>query len=263
MRLRNALALILAASGLLVLSSCGGGGGSGSNVAPAPPSPPNAAVGGAWLGQLGSGEELIGLVAESGEFHFLDANGVQYFGTVTSNVNAISAQLTGYALLGTTFLDNSTTGTGTLTGTIAARSTMTANATFRTSAGTQSTNTITLTYDALYDRDSSLATVAGNFTDLATGAIVNINANGITFMQDPITGCVINGTVSIINSQFNVYRVQYTHSGCQVQFAVLNGVTLRGLAILDNTVSPEALIAIVQGQAGNIGISFLNLWERT
>jgi hypothetical protein len=73
---------------------------------------------------------------------------------------------------------------------------------------------------------------------------------------------VINGTFSIINAQFNVYRVQYTYSNCQGADAMLNGATFRGLASLDSG-SPEGLIVVAQGQAGTTGIAVINLLERT
>jgi hypothetical protein len=120
-----------------------------------------------------------------------------------------------------------------------------------------------LTYNPIYDRDSSLATLAGNFEDLRTGAIVNINSNGVAFSQNPANGCVLNGQASIINAQFNAYRVQYTYSSCQGADAVLNGVTFRGLATLDNTGSPEAIIVGAQALIGSTGVSAIEILERT
>jgi hypothetical protein len=253
-------AVVVAAAA--ILGGCGGGGG-GSSQAPPPPPVTNASPGGIWEGTLGSGEDILGLVTESGEFHFLNAADLtQYFGTVSVNANAASAQFTGYTAIGFEFQDGTTSGTGSLTGTVQARSTFTANSTFRTSAGNSNTNTINLTYNALYDRDSSLATIAGNFTDLRTGAIVNINSSGVAFSQNPANGCVLNGTVSIINAQFNAYRVQYSYSSCQGVDAILNGPTFRGLATLDNTASPEVLIVGAQALAGSVGVSAIEVLER-
>jgi hypothetical protein len=216
------------------------------------------------VGTLGTGQEVLGLVTESGEFHFLDVNElVQYFGTLSVNGNAVSAQFTGYAPLGFGFPDGTTRGTGSLTGTVQARSTVTASSTFQTSAGNSNTNAINLTYEAGYERDSSLATIAGNFTDLATGAIVNIDSGGVAFSQNPDSGCVLNGNVSIINAQFNAYRVQYSYSNCQGVDAILNGTTFRGLAALDNTDSPELLLVLAQGQIGSTGVAALAALERT
>lgn len=254
--------LAIVAAALVLLGGCGGGGG--SSQAPTPPPVTNASPGGIWEGKLGSGQDVIGLVAESGEFHFLDVDELtQYFGSVSVNGNATSGQFTGYTAIGFEFPDGTTRGTGSLTGTVQARSTFTANSTFTTSAGSSNSNTITLTYNALYDRDSSLATIAGNFRDVRTGSIVNINSSGVAFSQNPANGCVLNGTASIINSQFNAYRVEYSYSSCQGADEILNGSTFRGLATLDNTGSPEALIVGAQALIGSIGVSAIELLERT
>ena len=258
--MKNSAAILLCA---VLTTGCGGGGGGGSSQ-PAPPPVTNASPGGIWEGTLGTGQDVLGLVTESGEFHFLDANELaQYFGTVSVNANTVSAQFTGYAALGSSFADGTTRGTGSLTGTVQARSTFTATSTFQTSAGASNTNAINLTYNALYDRDSSLATIAGNFTDLRTGSIVNINSSGVAFSQNPANGCVLNGSVSIINAQFNAYRVQYSYSSCQGPDAVLNGTTFRGLATLDNAASPELVLVGAQAQIGSIGVSAIEVLERT
>jgi hypothetical protein len=256
--MKNSVAALLCA---VLMAGCGGG-----SSQPAPPPPPvtNASPGGIWVGTLGTGQDVLGLVTESGEFHFVDVNElVQYFGTVSVNANAVSSQFTGYAALGFGFPDGTTRGTGSLTGTVQARSTFTASSTFQTSAGTSTTNAINLTYDAAYERDSSLATIAGNFRDLITGAIVNIDSSGVAFSQNPATGCVLNGNVSIINAQFNAYRVQYSYSNCQGVDAILNGATLRGLAALDDRDSPELLLILVEGQLGSTGVAAIAALERT
>jgi len=102
-----------------------------------------------------------------------------------------------------------------------------------------------LNYDSLYDRDSSLSVIAGNYND--DGLVLNIAANGVIFEQDPATACIINGQVAIIDSQFNAYDVSMTFSNCVGNFAILNGVTLTGLGILDNTVTPEELTFVMTG----------------
>lgn len=251
---------VLAIGGMLAACS-GGGGGSG----PSPSTPPvqNASPGGIWEGTLASGEQVLGLATESGEFHFLTDSFTQYFGTVTTRGNSASGDFVGYTAVGYVFEDGSTRGSGTLTGTLQARSTFAATTSFQTSAGNNISNSVSLTYNALYDRDSSLQTIAGNFRDVASGAIVSVDASGQAFAQNPATGCVLNGTVSIINSQYNAYRVEYTYSGCQAQYAVLNDITLKGLATLDNTASPELLIVGAQGLSGGTGLSVVEVLERT
>jgi hypothetical protein len=74
---------------------------------------------------------------------------------------------------------------------------------------------------------------------------------------------VLNGNVSIINAQFNAYRVQYSYSNCQGVDAILNGATLRGLAALDDSDSPELLLILVEGQLGSTGVAAIAALERT
>src|SRR5512138_342568 len=133
-----AIAVTLAACG-----GGGGGGGSGAGTGPqsSPPPVQNASPGGIWHGTLSTGEEVLGLVTESGEFHFITDTFTQYFGTVETTGTSASGQFTGYTNVGYVFEDGSTRGSGTLAGTLQARSTFTATTSFRTSAGSDVTNT--------------------------------------------------------------------------------------------------------------------------
>lgn len=241
---------------VLLLSGCGGGGGDGDGgFQTQPPPVVNASPGGIWQGSVGSGQQVVGLVTENGEFHFLADDGVQYFGTVSTEGNKVTGNFTAYTDLGTTFEDGSTRASGTLEGTLSERSTFTATTTLTTSEGTTYPGSVSLTYNALYDRDSSLATISGNFVEPTTNNVLNLTTDGTAFMQDPATGCVINGTVSIIDASFNAYRIEFSYANCNGANAILNGVTFKGLATLDNTVSPEELIIGVQAEAGGKGIS--------
>jgi hypothetical protein len=238
--------LVLLLSMLALSAGCGGGGGGGA----ANP-PPNASPGGIWAGTSSTGGTILGLVTETGEFHFLQDDGIQYFGTVSTSQNAISANFTGVTQIGTALVDGSTSGTGTLSGTVQERRSMSGNSTFRTALGNSTTSTITLTYDNLYERDSSLGMIAGNYRDTATNAVINVNGNGVVFSQDAVTGCIVNGTISIIDARYNAYRVQYSFSSCRAPYAILNGTTANGLGTLDNTVAPErAIIGVVNATAG-------------
>jgi hypothetical protein len=82
-------------------------------------------------------------------------------------------------------------------------------------------------------RTFTLSTVAGNYTSTTNGAV---------FLQDPATGCVLNGTVSIINARYNAYRVLFSYSNCQNQSVALNGISFSGLAMLDRSISPVGIV---------------------
>jgi hypothetical protein len=73
--MRHACLSLLAVACLL--TACGGGGSSGSTAATPPVTPPATAPspGGIWRGtDPSTGLALLGLVTESGEFHFLQAD---------------------------------------------------------------------------------------------------------------------------------------------------------------------------------------------
>ncbi len=236
------------------LCACGGGGtsmlGSPSNSGGSGNSTQNATPGGIWRGtESVSGQQVVGVVDEAGEFHFIRADNVQYTGTVSTSGTSFSASLEGFAPYGFAFSDNSTHGTGKVSGNIQARASLDGNTQFTTDAGSTSTGTLTLKFDSLYNRASSLTTISGNFSNSADGTVVTVSADGAVFSQNPSTGCVVNGTVSIINATYDVYRVQLSNSNCQGQYAALNGVQFTGLAVLDNTETPEVAIVGVTGSS--------------
>lgn len=250
------------------VSACGGGGGGGGGSS-SPPPVVNAAVGGIWEGTTtisGQGSlDLIGLVAEDGRAHFIQEDGVQYWGTVTSSGTSIAANFSGAVPLGETFADGVTSGSGSLTGTVQARSSLSANATFTTTAGTRTTSTIQMTYNPLYDRDSSLSTISGNYTFAgAPGSdALNIAPDGRLFLQIPGSGCVANGQVTVLNAAYNAYDLRYTYSNCTGAEAVLNGATFRGIGTLDNTGTPEVAIGGSQGTVGGTLYSLVFAYQRT
>ena len=103
-----------------------------------------------------------------------------------------------------------------------------------------------MTFNTIYSRPSSLATIAGNYREPTLNAVVNVNTNGVGFAQSASTGCVMNGSVGIIDARFNAYRVEYTFASCRGSYAHLNGTTARGIGTLDNSTSPErAIIGVV------------------
>jgi len=236
--------------GLLALAGCGGGGSGGGQVNTTPPPVTNASPGGIWRGtSSASGLQVIGLIDEAGEFHFIQSDNVQYVGTATVSGNSISANFDGFTQVGTVFQDQTTHGTGTASGSVQQRSSLTLNTQFKTDGGASSSGTLNLMFDTLYNRASSLATIAGNYS--SNGEVITVDSNGNVFAQDPTSGCVTNGTVSIINATYNAYKVQFSYANCTGQYNVLNGLQFNGMGTLDNTKSPETAIIGVTAQSGN------------
>jgi hypothetical protein len=231
----------------------GGGGGTG-----------NATPGGIWRGNDSvSGLQVTGLVDESGNFHFLRGDAVQYVGATVVTGTSLTANFDGFVPVGFLFADGSHHGTGSITATIQARQTIAASTKFQTDLGASSTGTLNLTFDTLYNRASSLTTLSGNFINTANSAVLTVGSNGALFSQDATSGCVLNGTASVINATYNLYKVQFDYANCAGRAAVLNGVQLTGVATLDNTVVPERIIAGVTGLSGNITYSVVLQLNRT
>jgi len=248
---------VLAAVALTTVSGCGGGGGGSSGAGSTaggstPAAPVNASPGGIWTGtDQATGLSLTGLITETGEFHFIRSDDTQYFGTLSVSGSNTTGNLTGVAPVGYLFPDGSATGTGTFTGTVAARSSISGSVRFTTQRGETTTGGISMSFNSVYNQSSSLSKIAGNYRDPDTGAVINVNSNGVVFSQDPLTGCVLNGNLAIIDGNYNAYRVQYSFSSCRSPYTRLNGTTARGLGTLDTTSSPNrAVIGVVNSSAG-------------
>ena len=256
---RRLIAIVLG----VLIGACGGGGGGSSPPTPPtqPPPPPDEAVGGAWVGTDGSGQEVFGLSTDDGRLHWVvPSTGEQGFGTVSSNGTTLSADYTYVAPLGFTLDDGSTFASCTATGTIQERQSISANISCTTGNGGSFTNTATLAYDELYERDASLATLAGDYDDF--GLVLSIDANGNIFEQDPFSGCVVTGQASVVDPEYNVYDGSVTYANCQGDAAIFNGSTFTGLGILDNTVVPETLVVGMVGDVGGITYSVIYILLR-
>src|SRR5690606_26031891 len=232
--------LVLLCLSLCMLAGCngersggqnplGGGGGGG----PGGGNDRDRSIGGLWFGvDPISGQDVIGIASEDGDFHFVREDLVQYAGEADTDGTTVTGEFVGFTPPGFEFEDGSTRGTGTLSGLVDEREELQLQIVFTTSAGTQDSGTITLRYDDVYERDSSLSTIAGNYAIRGTNGVVNVNSNGVVFAQNSTTGCTANGEVSVIDPRYNAYRVEWTYSACAGDFSVLNGLTFSGLATL-------------------------------
>ena len=234
--------ILLGALLLIGLAGCGGGGGGGQTVAPPVV---NQSVGGIWQGKDSDGDDIVALVTEDGRFHFIDPLG-QGFGSMSVSAgNQVSASFTDVADFGTTFSDGSTSAICTLSGTVVERQSLAVSSQCTSTLGNTHQVSATLTFNVLYNRDASLATIAGLYDD--QGDVLNINSAGVLFEQDATDGCVLNGQVSVVNPAYDSYQVQFTVSNCNANLAQLNGTSWTGIGTLDNTASPEELIFGVVG----------------
>jgi hypothetical protein len=155
-------------------------------------------------------------------------------GTVqVANGNQVSGSGTAYAAPGYTLANSSAVVAAfTITGgTVSERASLSLTFSILGQSGAFSG-----TFDPMYDRDSSLATVAASYSVFdvyGDPASFSIDSNGMLFSQTQ-SGCVGNGQVSIIDSRFNGYAVSVTVSNCPG----LNG-TYTGLAVTTDFAVPN------------------------
>ncbi len=102
--------------------------------------------------------------------------------------------------------------------------------------------TLGATMDKLYSEPSSLATLAGNWDD--AGNTLTVNPDG-TFFEQQGSGCVVNGTYTIIDATHNLYGVALEITNCSASSA---GIAFTGLGYLDDSdANAPHFIQIVSG----------------
>jgi hypothetical protein len=225
-----------------------------------PPMGTSSSATGVWGGTDSvTGLNVVGYIDSTGNAVFIRADGVQFVGvTQVSGGTLVAAVVvyTNFALgSGGAFKDGSTYGLGTLNGTVAG-STLTLGLSFTTQAGTAGTGSWSLAFNTLTNSGSSLSTISANYTDTATGSVISIAADGVVTGQDPANSCVLNGTVTIIDSAYDTYQVSLTYANCTGNYAALNGLQLTGLAVFNPNTSPTQLTISVAGASatGKFGL---------
>lgn len=224
--------------------------------------PPITIPDGIWRGVDSGGRDVVAFVNRFSSFQFVDGfenqgSGFLAVGTgdvVDSNFRLVTQR-------GATFADGTTAADCTFSGSLIERQTLTVTEICMTSAGLQFQEILILTFDALYDRDSSLAIIAGMY-ETPTGNVLSIASDGTIFVQDAVSGCVTNGQVSVAVSFTNMYFYAYGIDNCNGPDAIWNGSSFSGLAVLDNTFSPESLTVAVIGEVGGVAISLVVENER-
>jgi hypothetical protein len=243
---RALITLIAVVCGLAVclIAGCNGTGYSRTS----PPPPTTASATGVWGGTDSvTGMSVVGYIDSAGNAAFIRSDGVQFVGATQVSGDTLVAAVVVYTNFGSTFNDGSTYGLGTLNGTVATGSTLTLSLSFTTNGGTAGSGSWSLTFNTVTNTGSSLATISANYTDTAGGSVISISANGLVTGQNATTGCVVNGTVTIIDSTYDTYEVSLTYENCTGSYAVLNGVQLTGLAVLNPNASPAQLTITVSG----------------
>lgn len=205
--------------------------------------------GGIWVGiDTGTGGRVEVVVTEDGKFRSVDQLGNQGSGVLSvSNGDEVSSNFQIVTELGITFPDGTSIADCALSGTIEERQNMDVTINCTTTSGPLNQITAALAYDVTYDRDSSLDTIAGTYDD-GSGIVTSIASDGTIFEQNPFIGCVTNGLVSVIDSEFNVYDYQFGISNCAGPSSILNGSDFFGLARLDIIAGQEILNVAATGE---------------
>ena len=224
--------------------------------------PANASVGGIWFGTDSDGGQIIALITETGRFHMLDQDGFQGSAILpVSSANELSADFQTVPPIDVSFADDSGFADCSISGSFAERSTLDASVACTTSQGAESSVTMNLNYQALYELGSSLDLFTGTWTDASDpGAdVVNVDATGMITGQDGgASGCVYSGQVTLIDPTYNVYHIEWTYSSCN------GGVSFSGLAAIDNTVSPTEFVLAATGEYSSSNpVSLVLFYEQT
>jgi hypothetical protein len=233
------------------LAACGGSGG-GESTPPINQPPVNQSLSGLWEGVDSDGDEVFGLVTDSGDFHLFDQFGQGVGTAVVSDGDQVSATYAYAVDFGTTFPDGSTSEACSATGTVVEGQTLMVDIDCLTDQGSAVQVSATLTYNPLFDRSASLATIAGMYDD--AGNVLTIDSTGALFEQDATTGCTLNGQVAVIEPSHNVYAVEFAIDTCAPDPDGFNGTTWTGVAALDDTVAPEVLVIGVLGDVAVSGV---------
>lgn len=228
--------LLLALTSFVAACSGGGGGSSPST---------EQSMGGVWVGTAspiggGGSIDMIGIISESGELHFLSEIEID-IGNVTTNGNTFSGNVTAYTT-GATEL-------GTVSGTFSPKASFSGTGVF---GGTPTSN-FAFTYDDSYERASSLALVSGTYsdTDGFYTETYTIGSDGALNGSDT-DGCVFNGQVSVIDARYNAYDITITISNC------ITTTTLNGLAALGDDTGTNDLLYVSAGNSDSAIVGFVN-----
>ena len=250
---------IAAALVLIGLSGCGGEcppdgcGASGFHtVIPDNPSPA-----GIWIGSdVQANLPVTAMIGEDQVAYMIRSDDTVFVGAVTNSVNS---QLWAYAPFGSPWTDGSSFGSGTLAAVVELRKSITAQYHYTTTDGTSLTSGLSLNYDApVYESGSSLSEIAGVYKDVTTGVIFSVNSDGTVFAQDPANGCVLNGRISLIDTGRNLYQVTESYGNCTGAFAVLNGISLKGRAMLDASTGRAQLLVCVIDDPATVRVALIH-----
>lgn len=198
----------------LMLTACGGGSSGDGSGTTTPPSVANyTKAGGSWNGQtttdgIAGFEFVRGVISERGDGVFFSIGAIYVITSVSGVDGNATLTFTAYALQGYVFSDGSTVSAGTFEGVVVERDSITGS--WSTASG--DSGSLSVEYHADYDIDSSLAILAGIYSNDYEGTVV-IDPDGSFFMQD-VNGCTLNGVAGEIDTNYNLYDMSFDITNC-------------------------------------------------
>jgi chitobiase/beta-hexosaminidase-like protein len=231
---------------------------------------PEAAAAGIWSGPDAEANPvtILGFVTASGQSVFIHVGATNpdiylYSGAVAVSGTTFTSALDGFGNYPYKFPDTESTGTGSFDATLTVQHTLNGAFAFTTSApgSTAYPSTWMLNYSSLSLIGSSLAAIAGTYTDANTvanntpdpilGATISISATGVIASTPATSGCVMSGTIGTSDPTTNIYEISYSFTGCTgATWAPLNSVLFSGLAALDPGASQ--IVTGANGQGGGV-----------
>jgi len=256
----NMTTRVLLATVLMTVGGCFGGSGDGSGgpsgnepppttpPPPPPPSPPTAvAAAGIWTGEIdwdyahpsrtGGTQFIRALVAPNGKTRWIADDGSQYYGFIAMDgLQLRDTDDYGMYWAPPSYIDvrGDLFSSVALTGELIEQERI--QGTFDIWAWSRDedrTGRFTFDYDAVYERESSLATAAGTYSN-ETDTLA-IDGEGALFYQSSMNGCTGNGHVAPIDPDFNMYELSIEIAGCTGSDAIRNGMVYEGLGYLGDS----------------------------
>lgn len=225
---------------VISLMSCGGGGGDDDD------SSPSLSANGIWSGSItidGEGTRNITALLHNGTVKaYSPSHDLMLAGDYSVRDDDITLNLDIYDGSQSGSISNLHNDFGqSINETMTASGTLTEQAsisvTFSSTNGL--TGTIYVTFDEIYNRDSSLSLIAGNYVTNPGAFRFTIDDDGSFYGEDDFNTnhnypdpCVFSGVISILNSDYNLYDTDATVDSCDPPIDSIDG-TYSGFTYLD------------------------------
>lgn len=217
MNASRTLSLTMAA--VLSVAACSGGGG--GDPGPAPGNTGGTPVSakttpGVWQGTVTSPttgqSSVVGLTNGSGHSVWMTTDGRVWTGQMPMSGTQFNATMAGYMYPGSRFPDGSNYGTWSM---MAHYTNGTWSGQFN---GSGDTTTFSFSMHPAYDRPASLDVLAGTYTrTTSVGYTMTMSfTQGGQLTGSDSRGCVFNGTVTVPDSNHNLYQIAATVTSCGI-----------------------------------------------